>query len=53
VVEFAAEDWATLRREFPNAATIDQSRADPDFQESATDAVVAAVPFRTTAEAAE
>jgi antitoxin HicB len=52
VVEFAAEDWSDLSGEdFPAPRTIDQLRADPAFQESAADAVVAAVPFRAKAEA--
>jgi predicted RNase H-like HicB family nuclease len=55
VLEFAAEDWrnpdGTTR--FPSPRTIDELRADPEFQESAADAVIAAVPFRTKAEAAE
>jgi antitoxin HicB len=52
VIEFAAEDWPDLKGEsFPAPRTIDELRADPDFQEQATDAVVAAVPFRERAEA--
>ena len=50
VLEFAAEDWDG---EFPMPRTIDQLRADPEFQADAADAVVAAVPFRVKAEAAE
>lgn len=53
-LEFAAEDWSKLTgREWPQARTIDQLRADPEFQEDSIGAVVAAVPFRTKAEAAE
>ena len=50
VLEFAAEDWDG---EFPMPRTIDQLRADPEFQADAADAVVAALPFRVKAEAAE
>ena len=54
VLEFAAEDWSQLTgREWPRARTIDELRADPEFLEGAADAVVAAVPFRATVEAAE
>ena len=51
---FAAEDWAELKGEkFPRPRTIDELRNDPDFQEHTQGAVVAAVPFRAKAEAAE
>jgi predicted RNase H-like HicB family nuclease len=54
VLEFAAEDWSDLEdKEFPKARTIDELRGDLDFQEAATDAVIAVVPFRAKAEAAE
>ena len=54
VLDFAAEDWADhTGRPFPQPRTIDELRSDLDFQEAATDAVVAAVPFRAKAEAAE
>ena len=54
VIEFAAEDWSSLKGDdFPPPRTIAQLRADPVFQESVTDAMVAAVPFRAAAEAAE
>ncbi len=54
VIEFAAEDWSDLKGDdFPPPRTIDQLRADSTFQETAVDAVVAAVPFRAKAEAAE
>jgi predicted RNase H-like HicB family nuclease len=54
VLEFAAEDWSRLTgREWPEPRTIDDLRAEPDFQERAADAVIAAVPFRAKAEAAE
>jgi predicted RNase H-like HicB family nuclease len=54
VLEFAAEDWPRLTgREWPEPRTIDDLRAEPDFQERAADAVIAAVPFRAKAEAAE
>jgi len=52
VIEFAAEDWSTLKGDkFPTPRTIDDLRSDAAFQELAADAVVAAVPFRTRAEA--
>ena len=52
LLAFAAEDWSELDgKEFPAPRTIDELRADAEFQESAADAVVAAVPFRTRAEA--
>jgi antitoxin HicB len=55
VLEFAAEDWqnADGTKRFPPPRTLDELRADRDFQKSATDAVVAAVPFHEKAEAAE
>ncbi|MCW5694396.1 MAG: type II toxin-antitoxin system HicB family antitoxin [Pseudolabrys sp.] len=55
VLAFAAEDWqnADGSRHFPAPRTIDELRADPEFQADAVDAVVAAVPFRAEAEAAE
>jgi predicted RNase H-like HicB family nuclease len=53
VLEFAAEDWPELdSKKFPVPRTIDELRADPDFQERATDAVIAAVPFRVNVDAA-
>jgi predicted RNase H-like HicB family nuclease len=53
VLEFAAEDWSDLSAgKFPPPRTIDELRADPDFQERAADAVIAAVPFRMNIEAA-
>jgi len=53
VLAFAAEDWSDLAGErFPAARTIDELRADPEFRENATDAVVAAIPFGAKAEAA-
>jgi len=54
-IEFAAEDWENRdgSKHFPSPRTIDELRADPEFQEDAVDAVIAAVPFRTKAEAAE
>jgi predicted RNase H-like HicB family nuclease len=53
VLEFAAEDWQHhTGHPFPPPRTIDDLRGDLDFQEAATDAVVAAVPFRVNAEAA-
>lgn len=55
VLEFAAEDWNDRdgSKQFPTPRTIDELRADPVFQEDAADAVIAAVPFRAKAEAAE
>ena len=53
VLEFAAEDWSDLSGgKFPPPRTIDELRADPDFQEQAADALIAAVPFRMNIEAA-
>ncbi len=53
VLEFAAKDWSGLDGDnFPPPRTIDELRADADFQQRAADAVVAAVPFRLDAEAA-
>ena len=37
---------------FPPPRTIDELRADPDFQERAIDAAIAAVPFRMNIAAA-
>jgi antitoxin HicB len=55
VLEFAAEDWENRdgSRHFPAPRTIDDLRANVDFHEAAADAVVAAVPFRVKAKAAE
>jgi hypothetical protein len=54
VLEFAAEDWSEhTGSEFPQPRTIDELRSDAEFQQDANDAVVAAVPFRAKAEAAE
>jgi len=53
VLEFAAQDWSSLSGDkIPAPRTIDELRGDPDFWERATDAVVAAVPFRVNVEAA-
>lgn len=54
-LEFAAEDWENRdsSKGFPSPRTIDELRADDEFQNEAKDAVVAAVPFRLKAEAAE
>jgi antitoxin HicB len=53
VLEFAADDWSKLDGDpFPPARTIDELRADPNFQERAADAVIAAVPFRVKIETA-
>jgi predicted RNase H-like HicB family nuclease len=54
VLDFAAEDWSEHSGgPFPPPRTIDELRGDLEFQEAAVDAVVAAVPFRAKAEAAE
>jgi antitoxin HicB len=55
VLEFAAEDWQNPdgSRSFPAQRTTDELRSDPQFQEEAADAVIVAVPFRVTAQAAE
>jgi antitoxin HicB len=50
VLEFAAQDWPG---EFPRPRSVDELRADPNFQEDAADAVIAGVPLRAKAEAAE
>jgi predicted RNase H-like HicB family nuclease len=50
VLEFAAQDWPGA---FPQPRSIDDLRADPNFQGDAADAVIAAVPFQAKAEAAE
>jgi predicted RNase H-like HicB family nuclease len=53
VLEFAAEDWSDLSDgKFPPPRTIDELRGDPNFQEQAADAVIAAVPFHVNIEAA-
>jgi predicted RNase H-like HicB family nuclease len=53
VLVFAAEDWGSLKGDrFPQPRTIDELRSDPEFQDQATDAVVAAVPFHADADAA-
>jgi predicted RNase H-like HicB family nuclease len=55
VLEFAAEDWENSdgSKDFPSPRTIDQLRGDPEFRQQAADAVIAFVPFRIKAEAAE
>ena len=51
---FAAEGWTEdTGAPFPRPRNLEDLRADPEFRESATDAVVAAIPFRVQAEAAE
>ena len=53
VVKFAAEDCSDLSGDkFSPPRTIDELRADPNFQQRAADAVIAAVPFRVNIEAA-
>ena len=54
ILEFAAEDWVeNTGTRFPPPRTIDELRGDEAFREDAADAVVAAVPFRSKAFAAE
>ena len=55
VLEFAAEDWENSdgSKDLPSPRTIDELRRDPQFQSEAADAVIAFVPFRVKAEAAE
>ncbi len=55
VLTFAAEDWESRdgSKAIPKPRTIDELRADPGFRDDAVDAVIAAVPFRVKAEAAE
>jgi predicted RNase H-like HicB family nuclease len=55
VLEFAAEDWKGRdgSKRFPTPRSIDDLRSEKDFQTNAADAVIAAVPFRVKAEAAE
>jgi antitoxin HicB len=54
-LQFAADDWenADGSKGFPAPRTIDELRSDKQFQEDAVDAVVATVPFRARAQAAE
>ena len=54
-LEFAAEGWENRdgSKDFPSPRTIDELRADKEFQKEAADAIVAVVPFRLKAEAAE
>jgi len=55
VLEVAAEDWQHPNgaKALPSPRTIDELRADTEFQEDAADAMIAIVPFRAKAEAAE
>ena len=55
VLAFAAEDWENRdgSNDLPVPRTLDELRRDPEFQEDSADAVVAAVPFRMKAVAAE
>jgi predicted RNase H-like HicB family nuclease len=54
VLEFAAEDWnEQVGTAFPHPRTIDELRSDAEFQEDAVGAMIAAVPFRANAQAAE
>jgi antitoxin HicB len=44
-LEFAAEDWSEQTgSEFPRPRTIDELRGNAEFQDNATDAMIAAVP---------
>ena len=53
-LEFAAEDWPDhTGNKFPQPRTIDALRGNLEFQEAAAGAVIAAVPLRAKAEAAE
>jgi antitoxin HicB len=55
VLTFAAEDWEDSNgiKGIPKPRTIDELRAGPEFRDEAVDAVIAAVPFRVKAAAAE
>ncbi|MFN3349382.1 type II toxin-antitoxin system HicB family antitoxin [Pseudorhodoplanes sp.] len=54
VLAFAAEDWREQTgNPFPKPRSIDDLRSDAAFQRDAADAIVAAIPFRVRAEAAE
>jgi predicted RNase H-like HicB family nuclease len=54
VLEFAADDWSDLTgREFPAPRSIDQLRSLPGFREDAAGAVLAIVPLRERADAAQ
>ncbi len=55
VLEFASEDWTNPdgTTELPAARTIDQLRNDLEFNELAEGAIIAAIPFRVRAHAAE
>jgi antitoxin HicB len=55
VLAFAAEDWENADgvKGIPKPRTIDELRADSEFRDDAAEAVIAAVPFRVNAEAAE
>jgi len=55
VLTFAADDWENRdgAKRIPEPRTTNELRADPEFREDAADAVIAAVPFRAKAEAAE
>jgi predicted RNase H-like HicB family nuclease len=55
VLAFAAEDWENRdgSKDLPSPRTIDELRRDPEFQQDSADAVVAVVPFRVSAVAAE
>jgi antitoxin HicB len=54
VLAFAAEDWENRdgSKGLPPPRTIDELRSDPEFEEDAAHALIAAVPFRIKAETA-
>jgi antitoxin HicB len=53
VLEFAADDCLELTgNRFPVPRTIDELRANADFQKQAVDAVITALPFSVKIEAA-
>lgn len=54
VLAFAAEGWSEdTDMPFPKPRSIDELRKDAVFQRDAADAVIVAVPFSVTAQAAE
>lgn len=55
VLAFAAQDWENRdgSKALPAPRTIDELRHDSAFAEDASDAVLAAIPFRVEAVAAE
>jgi antitoxin HicB len=54
VLAFAAEDWRQQTgNSFPKPRSIDELRQEVTFRRDAADAIVAAIPLRANAEAAE